>query len=109
MSRGFKGKARYTYTADDARGYGYKHGEQTRVTFEARRINGKLSIRVLDEEYGFGPLRIRIAVHCKGDKSAVLQCTDRKELTLKTRTLELTGGKLHAMRSVPITLGTSHA
>ena len=105
MSPGFKGKATYRYTADDGRGYGYRDGEQTRVTFEARRQRGEIVIRVKEASYGYGGLNVRVVVHGKTKSALVQQGRASESIPLKLGTLTLTGEKLAVMQSRPITLG----
>jgi alpha-glucosidase len=105
LSPGFRGAARYVYTADDGRGYGYRRGEQTRVTFEARRQRGKLSVRVVGEDYGFGPLRVRFVVYQNTKELTLRAGTARRGIALTPASVTLTGDKLRVMRSRAVVLG----
>lgn len=105
LSPGFRGAARYTYTADDGRGYGYRRGEQTRVAFEARRRRGQLTVRVVGEDYGHGPLSVRFVVYQSTKELTLRAGTARRGVALRPATVTLTGDKLKVMRSGVVTLG----
>ena len=105
LSPQFKKTARYTYTADDGKGYGYQHGEQTRITIEAKRQGDAMTLRILDADYGFGSLRVRFVVYSSAKKLALRVGKTRREIALKPGHITLTGEKLSVSRSVVVVLG----
>jgi len=105
VSPAFRGAARYVYTADDGKGYGYQRGEQTRVTFEARRHNNQLTLRVVGESYGHGPLRVCFVMH-QAAKELTLRAGDaRRGVALRPGGITLTGEKVRVWKSGAMVLG----
>ncbi|XAM01642.1 DUF5110 domain-containing protein [Phycisphaeraceae bacterium D3-23] len=105
VSAGFRGATRYTYTADDGRGYGYQRGEQTRVTFEARRHGRKLTVSAVGDSYGHGPLRVRFVLYENAKELTLRAGTGRRGVALKPGGVTLTGGTLRVSKSATLALG----
>lgn len=105
VSSTFRGATRYVYTADDGKGYGYQRGEQTRVTFEARRRKSRLSLRVVGEGYGHGPLRVRFIMYQAAKELTLRAGTARRGVSLKPGEITLTGEKVRIWKSEALVLG----
>jgi alpha-glucosidase len=59
-----RGEHRLDYVADDGLGFGYRAGEQTRVTLVASATaNGVLAVRVESASIGWRPLRLRVVAY----------------------------------------------
>ncbi|MEM7681291.1 MAG: TIM-barrel domain-containing protein [Planctomycetota bacterium] len=114
LSPGFRGKAAYTYHADDGQSFDYRKGARTTLAFEVRRKDTGIDVAVQTLASAYGPVKVRFVLYAPSRRLTVTHDTAtpagnpaRRERTpaLKPYRWSFTGKPLSARRSTPVTLG----
>lgn len=104
ISPGYKGRAEYTYHADDGETYAYQRGGRTTIGLKARRDRAGLTLRTTKQAEGFGPLRVRLVTYGRDRDITVVTEGDNCAYTTRPRQWRFAGVPIACQCTKPIQL-----